>query len=63
MVVCSPMASLKVHIPDDLNEELSALSSTLDRTKAYIIRKAIQEYIKNLKLEGKTNEENSRETK
>lgn len=43
------MASLKIYIPDDLNEELSALSSTLDRTKAYIARKAIQEYIKNLK--------------
>lgn len=43
------MASLKIYIPDDLNEELSELSNTLDRTKAYIIRKTIQEYIKNLK--------------
>jgi predicted DNA-binding protein len=47
------MASLKIYIPDDVNEELSALSSTLDRTKAYIIRKAIQEYIKNLKQHEK----------
>lgn len=45
------MASLKIYIPDDLNEELSELSNTLDRTKAYIIRKAIQEYINNLKGE------------
>ena len=45
------MVSLKIYIPDDLNEELSGLSNTLDRTKAYIARKAIQEYIKNLKEE------------
>jgi predicted transcriptional regulator len=45
------MASLKIYIPDDVNEELSELSDKLDRTKAYIIRKAIQEYIKNLKEE------------
>ena len=37
--------SVSVRLPDDLAEGLADLSKTIDRSKAYIIKKAIEAYL------------------
>jgi predicted DNA-binding protein len=39
------MAALNVRIPDDLNDTLVKSAAYLDRTKGYLVRKALEEYL------------------
>ena len=40
------MNSIALRLPDDLLKDVNRVSHELDRSKSYIIRKAIQNYIK-----------------
>jgi predicted DNA-binding protein len=37
--------SVSVRLPDDMADSLKSLSETIDRSKAYIIKKALQVYM------------------
>jgi len=37
--------SVSIRLPDDLADSLNSLSETIDRSKAYIIKKALQAYL------------------
>jgi RHH-type rel operon transcriptional repressor/antitoxin RelB len=39
------MSILSIRLPDDLAHRLEGLSSSLDRPKSYLIRKAIETYL------------------
>lgn len=38
--------SISIRIPDDLAQSLESLADTIDRPKTYVIRKAIEEYLR-----------------
>ena len=38
--------SISIRIPDDLAQSLESLAETIDRPKTYVIRKAIEEYLR-----------------
>ena len=38
--------SISIRIPDDLAQSLESLADTIDRPKTYLIRKAIEEYLR-----------------
>ena len=38
--------SISIRIPDDLAHSLESLADTIDRPKTYVIRKAIEEYLR-----------------
>jgi len=37
--------SVSIRLPDDMADSLKSLSETIDRSKAYIIKKALQAYL------------------
>lgn len=37
--------SVSIRLPDDMADSLKSLSQTIDRSKAYIIKKALQAYL------------------
>jgi RHH-type rel operon transcriptional repressor/antitoxin RelB len=37
--------SVSIRLPDDMADNLKSLSETIDRSKAYIIKKALQAYL------------------
>jgi RHH-type transcriptional regulator, rel operon repressor / antitoxin RelB len=37
--------SVSIRLPDDMANSLKSLSETIDRSKAYIIKKALQAYL------------------
>jgi RHH-type rel operon transcriptional repressor/antitoxin RelB len=37
--------SVSIRLPDDMADTLKSLSETIDRSKAYIIKKALQAYL------------------
>ncbi|MDD1748811.1 MAG: ribbon-helix-helix domain-containing protein [Methanothrix sp.] len=37
--------SISIRLPDDMADSLKSLSETIDRSKAYIIKKALQAYL------------------
>jgi RHH-type rel operon transcriptional repressor/antitoxin RelB len=37
--------SVSIRLPDDMADTLKTLSETIDRSKAYIIKKALQAYL------------------
>jgi RHH-type transcriptional regulator, rel operon repressor / antitoxin RelB len=37
--------SVSIRLPDDMADSLKSLSETIDRSKAYIIKKALQTYL------------------
>ena len=37
--------SVSIRLPDDIADSLKSLSETIDRSKAYIIKKALQAYL------------------
>ncbi len=37
--------SVSIRLPDDMADSLKCLSETIDRSKAYIIKKALQAYL------------------
>jgi RHH-type rel operon transcriptional repressor/antitoxin RelB len=37
--------SISIRLPDDMANSLESLSETIDRSKAYIIKKALQTYL------------------
>lgn len=43
MIVIS--TSVSIRLPDDMADTLKSLSETIDRSKAYIIKKALQAYL------------------
>jgi len=51
------MAMLCLRIPDKLNNTLAQEAKYLDRSKGYIVRKAVEGYLKELQIqrEGETN--------
>jgi RHH-type rel operon transcriptional repressor/antitoxin RelB len=38
-------SSISIRLPDDMADSLKSLSETIDRSKAYIIKKALQAYL------------------
>jgi RHH-type rel operon transcriptional repressor/antitoxin RelB len=42
------MARLNLTIPDELNDSLACSAKSLDRSKGYIVRKAIEYYLKEM---------------
>lgn len=38
--------SISIRIPDELAQSLESLAETIDRPKTYVIRKAIEEYLR-----------------
>jgi RHH-type rel operon transcriptional repressor/antitoxin RelB len=44
--VVSISTSISIRIPDDLAQSLESLADTIDRPKTYVIRKAIEEYLR-----------------
>ena len=38
--------SVSIRLPDDVAKSLEHLSATIDRPKTYVIRKAIEEYLR-----------------
>jgi RHH-type rel operon transcriptional repressor/antitoxin RelB len=44
--VVSISTSISIRIPDDLAQSLESLAETIDRPKTYVIRKAIEEYLR-----------------
>ena len=45
-----PMTTLSFHVNEALNEQLSNLAEATDRSKSYIIRKAVEHFLSNHKL-------------
>jgi RHH-type rel operon transcriptional repressor/antitoxin RelB len=37
--------TVTMRLPDDLSQELNELAKTLDRSKTYIMKKALEEYL------------------
>jgi len=37
--------SVSIRLPDDMADRLKSLSETIDRSKAYILKKALQAYL------------------
>ena len=37
---------MSIRLPDDLAQSLESLANTIDRPKTYVIRKAIEEYLR-----------------
>jgi len=44
--VVSISTSISIRIPDDLAQSLESLAETIDRPNTYVIRKAIEEYLR-----------------
>ena len=44
--VVSISTSISIRLPDDLAQSLESLADTIDRPKTYLIRKAIEEYLR-----------------
>ncbi len=40
------MATITARIPDDLNRSLSLVAKSMERSKSYVIHKAIENYIR-----------------
>jgi RHH-type transcriptional regulator, rel operon repressor / antitoxin RelB len=45
-MVISISTSISVRLPDDIARNLEDLAKTIERPKTYVIRKAIEEYLK-----------------
>ena len=45
-MVISISTSVSVRLPDDIARNLEDLAKTIERPKTYVIRKAIEEYLK-----------------
>jgi RHH-type transcriptional regulator, rel operon repressor / antitoxin RelB len=45
-MVISISTSISVRLPDDIAQNLEDLAKTIERSKTYVIRKAIEEYLK-----------------
>ena len=45
------MSTITARIPDDLNEALSKVAKIMERPKTFLIHKAIEQYIKDTKLD------------
>lgn len=45
------MSTITARIPDDLNEALSKVAKIMERPKTFLIHKAIEQYIKETKLD------------
>ena len=44
-MVITISTSVSIRLPDDMADSLKSLSETIDRSKAYIIKKALQAYL------------------
>jgi RHH-type rel operon transcriptional repressor/antitoxin RelB len=44
--VISISTSISIRLPDDVAKSLESLAATLERPKTYVIRKAIEEYLR-----------------
>jgi RHH-type transcriptional regulator, rel operon repressor / antitoxin RelB len=44
-MVAEISTSISIRLPDDMADSLKSLSETIDRSKAYIIKKALQAYL------------------
>ncbi len=42
-----PMTTLTVYIDDELNDMIAKAAETIDRSKAYVVRKAVRAYLEN----------------
>jgi RHH-type transcriptional regulator, rel operon repressor / antitoxin RelB len=56
--------SVSIRLPDDMADSLKSLSETIDRSKAYIIKKALQAYLEDysdyLVAQERLNDKNDR---
>lgn len=54
------MATLNIRISDELNNSLLVYAKDMDRPKGYLVRKALEDYFRELRLQRQEDEEDLR---